>query len=161
MGVVTYNIIRIMLTISTHWVLAICWVSPKSLPNNYNILTPYYSETLNSLPKVTYLVSRWGNTAFCWKLQNNSVRRQMNETRWWCERGYGKLPRGDDMWLVLWRMRMRSGMEKMRLWMERQYLCRSKSMEVWQSMVNAGNSKGLSVTEELITLSVIDMFLCL
>ena len=45
--------------------------------------------------------------------------------------------------------------------MERQYLCRSKSMEVWQSMVNAGNSKGLSVTEELITLSVIDMFLCL
>lgn len=38
---------------------------------------------------------------------------------------------------------------------------RSKSMEVWQSMVNAENSKGLSVTEELITLSVMDMFLCL
>lgn len=45
--------------------------------------------------------------------------------------------------------------------MEREYLGRSKGMEVWKSTVNAGNSKELSVAEELVALSVIDIFLCL
>jgi len=38
---------------------------------------------------------------------------------------------------------------------------RKQGMEAWKSMVSAGNSKQLCVAEEFVTLSVMDMFLCL
>lgn len=56
---------------------------------------------------------------------------------------------------------MSSLREKMGMRVERESPGRNQGMEAWKSAVNAGNGEQLNVAEGPITLSVVDVFLCL